>query len=69
MIRLLTPFSSYTVKIDPNETPKSLHDKIEVFLNTNFTYTLQETQTGRILPEDEVLIDEREYYLNPSFDL
>jgi len=61
MIRLL-PLGEYT--ITPNETPSSLIDRMMVYWCINFSATIQETQTGRVLPPDEKLIDNREYYIS-----
>jgi len=66
MIRLLPYYEAF--KFWPGMTPKSLEAMLMQTWNLNFTSTLQETQTGPIIPSDEILLDEREYYLSVQSD-
>jgi hypothetical protein len=52
--------------IEPGETPKSIRDSLQQCWGLNFNSQIQETQTGRFLPDDEPIIDNREYYINFS---
>jgi hypothetical protein len=45
------------------QTPKKLLDDLMVCANNNFKGDLQETETGRFIPDDEVLVDHRRYHL------
>lgn len=51
-------------QIEPGETPSSVNQSLQTAWGLNFTSTLQEMKTGRELPPDEILVDNREYYLN-----
>ncbi len=64
MIRLL-PLGEYT--ISDHETPKTLVDRLMVFFCLNFSASIQETQTGRFLQPDEIMIDGREYYITLGY--
>lgn len=65
MILLRTPFSADRIGLNENETVFQLMQRISVFLNHNFQYRFQECETGRFLPDDEVILPDREYYLTP----
>jgi hypothetical protein len=61
MIKLY-PIGVFT--IEPGETPKTIRDSLQSCWGLNFTSSIQEMKTGRVLPDDETIIDDREYYLN-----
>lgn len=56
------------MKISPTETPDSLRLKLLDRLG-NFTWTLQYAVDGRVIPADEILLDDREYYASFVYDL
>lgn len=63
MIKLLTEYFPTTLlEISDAETTESLQQKLQARLKENFVFDILETQTGRLLPRDEILIDEREYF-------
>jgi len=64
MIRLL-PLGRFSLK--QGDTPESLRLKLLPCLG-NFTWTIQETQTGRVIQPDEILVDGREYYASFVYD-
>lgn len=65
MIRLL-PLGSFC--ISDNTTPEDIRQSLKTSFGINFTSKIQETQTGRFLPDDEALIDDREYYISFNYD-
>jgi hypothetical protein len=63
-IKLLSEyFNPLLVEISPFETPNSLQEKLQILRKENFHFDLKETQTGRTLGEDEIIIDNREYFV------
>jgi hypothetical protein len=54
--------------ISQTETPESLRLRLMPSLG-NFTWTIQEAQTGRFIPDTETLVDGREYFANFNYDL
>jgi len=67
MIRLLPVYERF--QIDPGETPESLRQKLMKIWGLNITLDLIETSNDRHLPQDEILIDQREYYMVVGYDL
>jgi len=61
MINLL-PLGQFT--ISDHETPNSLIDRLMLSAQINFSASIQETQTGRFLAPDEIMLDNREYYIS-----
>jgi len=66
MIRLLPYYDAF--KFWPGMTPASLNQTLQNTWGFNFNSDLQETQTGRVLSQDEILLDDREYYLSVYTD-
>lgn len=65
MIKVLSAFFSPSLMaISPGETTDSFNEKLMQSLQQNFQIEIQETSTGRTLPRDEILLDQREYYVN-----
>lgn len=64
MIKFMTPYGSELREIEEEETPHSFAQKLMVEWKRNFTYILQEALTGRVIPDDEILISGREYYMS-----
>jgi len=66
MISLHTDIGDYGFEIDPGTTANQLVQHLVDDLGIHFRGTpkLQETHTGRILLSNEVLVDNRFYYLN-----
>lgn len=62
-IKILSEYSAPAiVEISPTETTATLQGKLQLLINDNFAFDLKETQTGRTLDEDEIIVDNREYF-------
>ncbi len=53
-------------QIEPGETPATIVQSLSQCWGINFTAIVQEMTTGRALPPDEIIVDNREYYINFS---
>lgn len=51
-------------EIEPGETPYSIRQSLQNCWGINFTSSIQEMTTGRVLPDDEIIVDNREYFIN-----
>jgi hypothetical protein len=67
MIYLRTPIGIWKTSLLPDETSSQV---VSRFKNENHiafagnNYSLQDTITGRVIPSNEILLDERYFYLS-----
>jgi hypothetical protein len=51
-------------QIEPGETPETIRQSLQSCWGLHFTSAIQEMKTGRTLPPDEIIVDNREYWIN-----
>jgi hypothetical protein len=66
-IRLLPFYEQF--EIFPHETPETLRQRLMLRFQRNFTCDLIETSNDRVLPSNEEIIPNREYFMVTSTDL
>jgi hypothetical protein len=65
MIKLLFPDAPPALlDLSPGDTTDSINQRWATALGTSFEISIQETITGRFLPRDEPIFDNREYYVS-----
>lgn len=50
--------------LQPGDTTVTIEQRLQITTGQNFTIQLIETSNNRVLPRDEILMDEREYFVN-----
>lgn len=65
MIKLISDIHPYSLlEIGSSETTATLQQKLIAATAQSFEIELIETSNNRVLPRDEILIDQREYFIN-----